>query len=155
MAESGTWLVPSMLLGRDLVRSMGPIPGFNDFETSSAILRDATAAGVRIVVGDDYGTALLPHGTYSRELSCYVNDAGIPVRDVLRWATRNGAQFLDQDEQLGLLRGGAPADLIVVDGDPFDDVTVLEDAANVLAVVQAGILVKDRLVASSDKELVS
>jgi imidazolonepropionase-like amidohydrolase len=119
--------------------------GFDDLDRSYCILRDAEAAGVKIVVGDDYGSVVLAHGDYGQELSLYVNDAGMPAVTVLRWATKNGAELLGLGDEIGTLRPGKLADLVVVDGDPFDDITVLEDPSHLAAVMKDGVLVTDRL----------
>ena len=51
----------------------------------------ANQAGVRMVLGDDYGIVIMDHGTQSEEPAFYVNEIGIPPLDVIRWATINGA----------------------------------------------------------------
>jgi len=74
-----------------------------------------------------------------------VEEIGIPALDVLTWATRNGAEVLGRGEDLGTVTVGKLADLLVVDGDPVADVNILRDAASLLAIVQGGRLVTDRL----------
>jgi imidazolonepropionase-like amidohydrolase len=64
---------------------------------------------------------------------------------VLRWATVNGAELLQMADQLGTIEAGKLADLLVVDGDPLEDITVLQDRKNLLAIVKDGQFVKDAL----------
>jgi len=98
-----------------------------------------------LVLGDDYGAIGLPHGRYGEELTYYGDEIGIPALDVIRWATKHGAELMGRQDELGTLAGGKLADLVVVDGDPVADLSLLADPANVMAVVQGGRLVKDRL----------
>lgn len=98
--------------------------------------RDLTAAlfdaGVPLLVGTDTPNPLLVPGfSLHLELSALV-DAGIPPIDVLRAATRNAARFVGQDGEWGVVRGGATADLVLVEGDPLEDLAVLQHPAGVM-----------------------
>jgi imidazolonepropionase-like amidohydrolase len=109
------------------------------------ILPAANRAGVRFVLGDDFGALNFPHGPYADELAYYVHDVGIPAIDVLTWATRNGAEVFGRGDDLGTVTAGTVADLLVVDGDPVADITVLGDPAALVAVLLGGRPVTDRL----------
>jgi imidazolonepropionase-like amidohydrolase len=100
---------------------------------------------VRIVLGDDYGTILMPHGAYAEELEYYVKKMGFAPLVVLRWATRNGAALAGLGHELGAVEAGRLADLLVVDGDPSVDVAVLGDERRLQAVLKGGAFVKDAL----------
>jgi imidazolonepropionase-like amidohydrolase len=154
MAARGTFFVPSMLFlgrlladveGKDtgLARALAPVHG--EYASLKKWLPIASAAGVKLLVGDDYGARLLPHGDYARELGFYVHECGIPAADVLRWATVHGAELMGLAGKAGTIRAGAYADLLVVDGDPLADVTLLEDPRRLLAIVKHGAFVKDEL----------
>jgi len=151
LLATGTPVVPSMLFPARFLESMGGGGlGFtddmrHDVDAMAAILPVANAAGVRLVLGDDYGAIGFPHGPYADELAYYVDEVGIPALDVLTWATRNGAQVLGRGDELGTVSVGKLADLLVVDGDPVSDVHVLADPAALLAVLKGGRLVTDRL----------
>ncbi len=151
LVATGTPVVPSMLFPARFLASMGGGGlGFtddmrHDIDAMAAILPAANAAGVRLVLGDDYGAVNFPHGPYADELAYYVEEVGIPALDVLTWATRNGAEVLGRGDELGTVTVGKLADLLVVDGDPVADVNVLRDADALLAVLQGGRLVTDRL----------
>ena len=93
-----------------------------DIERALAVLPTANEAGVKLLCGDDYGAISLPHGRYADELEFYVKQAGIPPLDVIRWATRNGAELMGRSHELGSVREGYLADLLVVDGDPLADI---------------------------------
>ncbi len=151
MVESGTPLVPSMMFPARLLESMGGSAlGFSDamradIEAMADILPKANAAGLRLVLGDDYGAIFFPHGPYADELAYYVDDIGIPSVDVIRWATKHGAELMGRGHELGTITEGKLADLLVVDGDPLADVAVLQDRANLVAIMKGGRLLKDEL----------
>jgi imidazolonepropionase-like amidohydrolase len=116
-----------------------------DFEHTSRMLPELAAAGVKLVVGDDFGTPLMPHGDYASELELYVKQLGIPAQQVIRWATRHGAELLGMGGELGSVEPGRLADLLVVDGDPLRDIACLKDPGNLRAILKDGVFVKDAL----------
>src|SRR5262249_7283592 len=121
LAAAGTFVVPSLFFPYTFMNRVGRGLGFDDavradFERSCRMLPEAQAAGVKLVLGDDYGALGFPHGLYARELELYVREAGIASLDVLRWATRNGAELMRRGEELGTIAAGKLADLLVVDG---------------------------------------
>jgi imidazolonepropionase-like amidohydrolase len=151
MVELGTFLVPSQLFPVRFAEMMGGgglgfTPAMSqDIERALAILPKVNEAGVKLLCGDDYGAISLPHGRYADELEFYVKQAGIPPLDVIRWATRNGAELMGRSHELGSVREGYLADLLVVDGDPVADIAILQDQAKLLAVMKGGTLVRDEL----------
>ena len=153
MVAQGTYLVPSQLFPARFAEMMGGAGGglgftasmAADMERALAILPFANAAGVKLLVGDDYGAIGLRHGRYADELAFYVKEAGIPPLDVIRWATRNGFDLMGRAHELGSVREGYLADLLVVDGDPLSDPAVLQDRERLLAVMKGGSLVMDEL----------
>jgi imidazolonepropionase-like amidohydrolase len=109
------------------------------------ILPTANKVGVKMLLGDDFGAVPLSHGDYADELDFYVNVAGIPAIDVLRWATRNGAELMGRGGELGEIKVGALADLLVIDGDPIADITLLRRADKILAIMKDGQFEKKNL----------
>lgn len=114
-----------------------------DFDYTCSMLPELAKSGVRIVVGDDFGTPLMPHGDYASELVLYTKQLGIPAIDVLRWATKNGAELMGLGNELGTIESGKLADLLVVDGDPISDIGVLADPARMPAIMKDGRFVRD------------
>jgi len=151
LLAADTPLVPSMLFPARFLDSMAGVSlGFtddlrHDLEAMAAVLPEANRAGVRLVLGDDFGAINFPHGPYADELAYYVDDIGIPALDVLTWATRNGAEVLGRGDELGTVTAGKLADILVVDGDPVTDIGVLRDPVALLAVLIGGRAVTDRL----------
>ena len=114
-------------------------------ENSYRVIPKAQAAGVRFVIGDDFGTAAMPHGQYARELEAYVKGAGIPALEVIKWATRNGAELMGLQDDLGTIATGKIADLLIINGDPVADITVLQDRKNLDVVMKAGAFIECQL----------
>jgi imidazolonepropionase-like amidohydrolase len=107
-------------------------------EHSYDVLPKAQKAGVKFLVGDDFGVGAMPHGDYARELEAYVKGAGISPLEVITWATKNGAELLGMKDDLGTIEPGKLADLLVVDGNPAKDITVLQDRANLDVIMKGG-----------------
>ena len=116
----------SLGVSRATVRKQGYEAEIDATITTVAKLR---AAGVRLVVGGDYGISIAPHGTYAKDLEYFVNLFGMRNAEALICATRNGGQAFDPCGSVGTLAEGSLADLIVVDGDPLSDICVLQDHA--------------------------
>ena len=108
-------------------------------ETISAVKR-LREAGVRLLVGGDYGLSITPHGSQARELGYFVDLFGMSTREALLCATRDGGAAFDPGGSTGTLEAGKLADLVVVDGDPVADVTVLQDPARIAAVMKGGVI---------------
>ena len=92
-----------------------------------ATVEKLRAAGIKMVVGGDYGISIAPHGTYAKDLEYFVELFGMRPAEALLCATRNGGQAYDPNGRLGTLSTGSVADLVLVEGDPLRDITVLQD----------------------------
>lgn len=100
---------------------------------SLRLLRDE---GIRIVAGGDFGHQWTRHGTYAAELQRYVELVGMSPAEALNTATRDMGTLAGLD--VGQIRPGALADLLVVDGDPLTDITLLQDPDRRRAVLKGG-----------------
>jgi imidazolonepropionase-like amidohydrolase len=92
--------------------------------------------GLRVLPGGDYGFPNNPIGRNARDLELFVRLFGYSPAEALRATTQFGGQVMDLP--VGLLSPDYYADVLVVDGDPTADVTVLQDAGNLLAIMQNG-----------------
>jgi imidazolonepropionase-like amidohydrolase len=104
--------------------------------------------GGRLGMGGDYGFAWNPHGDYAKELSFFVKYVGFTPMETITCATKTGAEILGRSHEIGTLEAGKLGDVLVVDGDVLADISLLEVRANLLAVVQGGILKAGRLSAA-------
>jgi imidazolonepropionase-like amidohydrolase len=147
MKQHGTIFVPTLLAGafvaekaeepgyfpavvRPKARAVGP--------QIQATFAKAWKAGVRIGFGTDSGVS--PHGGNARELGLMV-EAGMPPLEAIRAATVVAAEVLDRGDRVGRLAPGYFADMVAVEGNPLEDVRMLERVA---AVVKGGTLVEAR-----------
>ena len=125
MLERGTWLVPTLTAGdttdelagdprlpeivRDKLRTLGR-PELSAFQV-------AAEAGVKVAMGTDCPVA--PHGTNLRELELMAQHGFTPAQALVA-ATSSAAELMGLQDELGTLAPGKRADVVVVDGDPFD-----------------------------------
>jgi len=158
MAERGTFWVPSMVYPACMVGLgwAGPEEAAAQANVA-AMLPKAQAAGVRILIGDDYSGVFrdvleddpLDHkvGDYGREFAFYAERTGLSPETLLSWGTRNAGEALTGGrDRLGVIEEGALADLIVIDGDPLADLSLLARPGEALkAVIRDGAFVIDRL----------
>ncbi len=100
--------------------------------------RAAHRAGVRMVFGSDAG--VMPHGTAAGQFR-YMVEYGMTPLEAIQAATRNAAQALGREADVGAIAVGRYADLIAVVGDPLADVRQLE---NVDVVIRGGAVAVDR-----------
>ena len=69
-----------------------------------------------------------------------MNYVGFSSLEVLTCATKNGATLLGRSHEIGTIEPGKLADLLIVDGDPVADITVLEKRDRFIAVLQGGVI---------------
>jgi imidazolonepropionase-like amidohydrolase len=96
--------------------------------------------GVRILIGGDYGFPFNPHGRNARDLQHFVDYYGFTPAEALSAATMLGGQLMGQ--QVGLIRENYLADLLLVKGDPTQDIAILQDPARLTVIMQGGRLHK-------------
>lgn len=95
-------------------------------ERSLSNLRRAAQMGVILVTGSDAGSPLILHGpTIHREMQIWVA-AGIPAAQALQSGTYNAAIALGAGDRIGLLQKGYEANLLLVDGNPIEDISATE-----------------------------
>ncbi|MBY0512981.1 MAG: amidohydrolase family protein [Gemmataceae bacterium] len=109
-------------------------------EAGAESARRIIKAGGRLGLGGDYGFAWNPHGDYARELTFFVRYVGLTPLEVIRCATRTGAEIMGRADEFGTLEAGKLADVLVVDGDVVADISILEDRRRFVAVMQGGVV---------------
>src|SRR5689334_3599672 len=113
-----------------------------EWEAAIASLRAMHRRGVRILPGGDYGFAFTPHGQNARDLEFFVRYLGFTPGEAIRCATQYGGQIMMKGSELGLVREGFLADLLLVDGDPLANIAILRDPKRILAVMKDGVFAK-------------
>lgn len=145
MIEADVWLVPTLAALRNIQDNAEKVPPYVIEKTSrieSAHRASVAAyhqAGGKIAMGTDAGTPFNLHGENAQELE-YLVDVGVDPLTALRAGTSVAADLLDLPAQGRIVEGSA-ADLLVVDGNPFEDITRAARAANHRMVMKAGRIV--------------
>jgi imidazolonepropionase-like amidohydrolase len=104
----------------------------------SRLVPELKRRGVRLLPGGDYGFPFNPTGRNARDLELFMRYFGYTATEALLAATQLGGQIMGMGHELGQIRVGYLADLLLVDGDPTRDVTILQDKSKLLAIMKAG-----------------
>jgi imidazolonepropionase-like amidohydrolase len=138
---TGTYLVPTLhIKGR-------PTLGLNRvsarkktelLEAQAGCFRRACEAGVKVALGSDAFWADM-HGTNAVELSLLMEEGGLSAMEAIVAGTRHAAEACLLGDEVGTLEPGKRADLLLVDGDPLDDIHVLQEPERI-TVYQRGSL---------------
>lgn len=137
MKESGTTLVPTLMAFEGIKRNLGtefytPVVEAKILAVSKiagSIIERALEYDVPIAFGTDAG--VYPHGQNASEFALMVK-GGMSPASALAAATTGAAKVLGMEDEIGRLAPGYSADLIAVEGDPLQDITVLEDVGFVM-----------------------
>jgi len=92
--------------------------------------------GIRVLPGGDYGFPYNPVGRNARDLGIFVDLLGFTPSEALVAATRHGGELMDME--VGLIKAGMFADILLVNGNPLRDVKILESAWNIPFVMKGG-----------------
>jgi imidazolonepropionase-like amidohydrolase len=144
MAGQGTFVVPTLLVYVYHRESQAPHVRRRALalhEHHLASVRRALELGVPIAAGTDAGGH--GHPRNALELSCLV-EAGLTPMQALRAGTQWAARCLALEREVGTLEKGRLADIVVVDGNPLDDINVLADPARIELVLKGGAVCADR-----------
>lgn len=107
---------------------------------SAEMIRRAYEAGVPVLCGTETGFSLTPYGEWHyREMEVFVRDMGFTPLEALRAATSECGRALGLQGRVGAVEAGRLADLLVVDGDPSRDVTLLGDKSKIEKVFLNGV----------------
>lgn len=138
MKANGTYYVPTILAGK-FVADKAKIDGFFPElvrPKAAAIgpliqetFKKAHKAGVKIAFGTDSGVSA--HGDNAQEFSLMV-EAGMAPADALLSATKNSAELLGIGDILGTLEPGKLADIVAVEGNPLDNIALMESVSFVM-----------------------
>ncbi len=111
-------------------------------ELTSQLIPELKRRGVRVLPGGDYGFPFNPNGRNARDLEHFVNLFGYTPTEALVAATRMGGELMGMSDELGQIRPGYLADLLLIDGDPTRDVRLLQDRKRIAMIMQGGRLHK-------------
>jgi imidazolonepropionase-like amidohydrolase len=109
-----------------------------ELEAAVKSLKAMLKRGIRVLPGGDYGFAWAPHGENAKDLEYFVKYLGMTPMEVMISATRWGGQIMLRGKELGEIREGWLADLLLVDGDPLSNISILQDKSRLLAIMKDG-----------------
>lgn len=108
------------------------------FAAASRTYAEMKKRGIRVVIGGDYGFARTPQGENARDIAHFVQHLGYSPGEALVCATRYGAELMGLADRAGQVREGFLADLLLVDGDPVADVTILQNKDRLIVILKGG-----------------
>ena len=106
-------------------------------------LKEMHRRGIPVLPGGDYGFAWTPHGTYARDLEHFTTLLDFTPMEALISATAMGGRIMGRPDEPGQVRPGYLADLILVDGDPLQDIRILQDRSRLSAIMKGGAFHKE------------
>ncbi len=115
----------------------------HELEIGAQNMAELHKRGVRVLPGGDYGLIWNPNGTDARDIEHFVKLIGMSSMDAILSATKLGGQIMGMGEELGQVKEGFLADLLLVDGDPLKDVAILQDKDKLLMIMKDGVMYKD------------
>jgi imidazolonepropionase-like amidohydrolase len=123
--------------------------GYQDeWDNAVESLKAMHKRGIRVLPGGDYGFAFTPHCQNARDLEFFVKYLGMTPIEAIRSTAEFGGPVMKMPHDLGLVKAGYLADLILVDGDPLANLSILRDPKRILAVMKDGAFAKAPPVAS-------
>ncbi|KAL4890840.1 hypothetical protein BDV59DRAFT_209362 [Aspergillus ambiguus] len=90
-------------------------------------LREMHRRGIVVLPGGDYGFAWTPHGTYARDLEHFTNLLGFTPHEAIISATYGVAKMFMREDEMGQIKEGYYADCVLVEGDPLENIKILQD----------------------------
>ncbi len=138
MADGNTFFVPTLTVFKFHAEHGTPHGRMEarDFRQDHVeSVQQALAAGVKVVAGTDAGGWV--HGNNAQELECLV-EAGMSPMQAIVAATSWAAECCGLEKEVGSIERGKAADMVVVDGDPLGDITLLQDKGRIKLVMKEG-----------------
>ena len=127
-------------LTKEVVERMG-LP--RKLEHTIATYHEMRKRGMRVVIGGDYGFTVTPMGQNARDIGHFVKFFGYSPAEALKCATAIGGELMGQKGELGVVREGALADLLLVDANPLEDPSVLVGPRHFAMIMKDGAMYRD------------
>jgi imidazolonepropionase-like amidohydrolase len=107
-------------------------------ELMKKVMPEMVRRGIRVLPGGDYGFGANPQGRNARDIQHFVELFGLSPHQALMSATKLGGEIMGMEDELGLVKEGYLADLLLVDGDPTEDVSILQDKSRLTVIMKDG-----------------
>ena len=153
MAERGTFLCPTLSVNpaaqQAIEEGLWTYPGSEEqMKRMEAYAREtialAKSAGVKISLGTDAAMPLVFHGDNAHEFELMV-EYGLTPMEAIVAGTRNAADNIGLLDEVGTIEAGKAADLVVVNGDPLENIGILRDPTSIALVIKEGQVVEGTL----------
>jgi len=151
MKSKNIILVPTLGISRNILEKgeelgvakegVEKLKRFEEFHVES--VKRAHRQGVKIALGTDALANVFSHGENAFELECLV-EVGLSPMEAIVAGTMNAAEAIGLGKETGTVEEGKLADMIIVDGNPLEDIRILRNKANILAAIKDGQTVVDR-----------
>jgi imidazolonepropionase-like amidohydrolase len=145
MADQGTFLVPTLMviaLHRRQGTPWAKIKATEMREEHRRSIHMAMDAGIPVAMGTDAGFYF--HGRNAMELTLFVEEGLTPMQAIVA-STATAAACLGLEHEIGTLEPGKLADLLIVEGDPLQEISLLERQESLTMVMKGGQPFVDRL----------
>ncbi len=145
VAPGLAWLIQTARGASDYgILPGSPLAEQYEYELKHAVhaMKEMYARGIPILPGGDYGFAWTPHGTNAKDLEYFVDMIGMSPMDAIISATKYGGEMMQRPGELGTISEGWLADLLLVDGDPLSDISILQDHDRLKLIMQDGQIAK-------------
>jgi imidazolonepropionase-like amidohydrolase len=145
--DAGTPICPTFTFTANIVewgRDVGVDPNYievkkRELDALAAIHAKAHEAGIPLLAGSEAGFSVTPYGDWhTREVELFVDMLGMSPMEAIKSATSRNAAAFGWAGEVGTLEKGARADILVVDGDPLNDIGILADANRILTILHDG-----------------
>lgn len=141
VAPGLAWLINTARNAGDYgIKPGTPITDAYERELEAAVdsMQKMHRRGIRVLIGGDYGFAWTPHGTNAKDIEYFVDMVGMSPMEAIQAATRYGGEIMGMGDELGMIREGYLADLLLVDGDPLSNVRILQDKNRLVMIMKDG-----------------
>ncbi|HLH51432.1 MAG TPA: amidohydrolase family protein [Roseiarcus sp.] len=125
---------------KDVVEKMGLR---RKLEATCRTYEQMRKRGMKVVVGGDYGFQLTPMGQNARDIGHFVKFFGYTPAEALRCATAVGGELMGHKGELGVIKPGALADILLVDGNPLADQSILVGPTHFAMIMKDGKMHRD------------
>jgi imidazolonepropionase-like amidohydrolase len=150
MVKKGIYLVPTLYVAWGAAtqgEAFGLPKKYVDvakktFEIGTESFRLAYKKGVKIALGTDCGTNMVTHGSNAKEFELLV-EMGMTPMEAIQAGTSAAAEMLRMSDRIGTVEEGKLADLVLVDGNPLDQIKILQQEQSILMVMKEGRLMKE------------
>lgn len=151
MIKKNVYLIPTLFCGWNIaehgVKSGIPEYSIKKIEKNlrkhKENFRNAYKSGVKIAMGSDIGTPFFPHGETAKELE-YMVKFGMSNFDALLATTKNASEALGINDKVGTIEIGKMADILVLNKNPLDDISILQKKDCIKAILKEGDIISLR-----------